>query len=101
MLGCVPMAAPTKLIARQVADALVQEDCVEPAVAENVVERALARSPGQSVDALELYRTARRLLRVDTVPPSGPDVLHSPVKPSRTPPPRRGTQRDTPAAKKR
>jgi hypothetical protein len=93
------MPLPHKLIVRQVVEALVHEDCVEPKQAQIVVERALSRTP--NADALEVYREARRLLRVESIPPSGPDVLHSPVKPSRTPPPRRGTQRDTPAAKKR
>lgn len=95
------MSVHDKRIARQVADALMHDDRVEPARAEDAVTRALARAPAHGVDALEIYRAARRILRIDSVPPVGPDVLHSPVKPSRTPPPRRGTRRDTPAAKKR
>lgn len=95
----------SKRIVRHVVDTLVNDDHVEPAHAEDAVARAMARSSAQRVDALELYRAARRILRIDpsdSVPPGagGSDVFHSPVKPVRAPPPTRGTRRDTPVAKK-
>jgi hypothetical protein len=89
-----------KRIMRQVADTLVNDDRVERERAEEAVERALARTQANRADALEVYRVARRILRIDpsdSVPPSG---LHAPVKPMRAPPPSRGTRRDTPVAKK-
>jgi len=91
-----------KRIMRQVTDTLVKDDRVEPARAEDAVLRALAKNPANRADALELYRAARRVLRIDpsdSIPP-GSDVLHTPVKPVRAPPPSRGTRRDTPVAKK-
>jgi hypothetical protein len=92
-----------KRIMRHVTDTLVKDDRIEPARAEEAVARALAKNPANRTDALELYRAARRVLRIDpsdSIPPAGTEVLHSPVKPMRAPPPSRGTRRDTPVAKK-
>jgi hypothetical protein len=92
-----------KRIMRQVIDTLVKDDRVESERAEDAVARALVKNPANRSDALQLYRAARRVLRIDpsdSIPPAGPDVLHTPVKPVRAPPPSRGTRRDTPVAKK-
>jgi len=92
-----------KRITRQVIDTLVNDDRVELERAADAVMRALAKSPANRADALALYRAARRVLRIDpsdSIPPPGSDVLHTPVKPVRAPPPSRGTRRDTPVAKK-
>lgn len=95
------MAQGDKRIVRQVVNTLVHDDRVEPVRAEEAVARAMARLPTQPGDALEIYRAARRVLdRGDSVPPQSGELLHSPVKPARAPPPRRGTRRDTPVAKK-
>jgi len=92
-----------KRITRQVTETLVKDDRVELERAEEAVARALAKTPAHRGDALQLYRSARRILRIDpsdSIPPVGPDILHTPVKPVRAPPPSRGTRRDTPVAKK-
>jgi hypothetical protein len=94
----------SKRLIRHVVDTLVNDDHVEPERAEDAVARALVRTPAPRLDALELYRAARRILRIDpsdsVPPPGGSDVFHTPVKPVRAPPPTRGTRRDTPVAKK-
>lgn len=97
------MSVHDKRILKQVADALVHDDRIAPDRAEDAVARAVAKAPGQGTNALEIYRAARRILHIDpadSVPPPA-EGFHSPVKPNRTPPPRRGTRKDTPAAKKR
>src|ERR1044071_716274 len=94
------MPATEKRTLRHVVDALVNDDRVDPSHAEDAVARVLAKAPALAMDALELYRAARRSLRIDSVPPVSSEFLHTPVQPVRAPPPRRGTRRDTPAAKK-
>jgi len=96
------MVAQEKRILRQVADALVNDDRVEPDRAAEAVARA-AKATTVGANALEIYRAARRILRIDpaTVPPPSSAVFHTPVQPVRSPPPRKGTRKDTPAAKKR
>lgn len=92
-----------KRITRQVVETLVKDDRVELDRAEDAVARALAKSPAHRADALALYRAARRVLRIDpsdSIPPGASELLHTPVKPVRAPPPSRGTRRDTPVAKK-
>jgi hypothetical protein len=95
------MPTPEEALERQVAAVLVEEDGAEPEHARAAVARAM-RDPDRAEDgALGLYRAARQCLRDMTGASLGHhETQGAPVRRSR-PPPRGGTRKDTPAAKRR
>jgi len=98
--GMMPRMPSDARTVKEVTDALVQQDGVDRARARATVECVLEEEDLEGEGTLAVYRAARRRLGED---PPGPDeddarpTLPAPGKPK---PARKGTRKDTPAAKK-
>jgi hypothetical protein len=109
LLGSTMPTKPTAdRFAREAVDALVKDDGVEPARARDAVTFVLLQKDTQNGDPLKIYRAARRQLRLADEPDHAEedaldyddDARPTLVMPPARKPPRKGTRKDTPAAKK-
>jgi hypothetical protein len=107
----VDSAMPTKptadRVAREVVDALVNDDGVEVAHATDAVTLVFRQRSTENADALEIYRAARRQLLLADDPDhaeeealDADDMRPTLLVPPGRKPPRKGTRKDTPAAKR-